>query len=365
MIIDAGGGTVDFSTYTFTQADPVELEEIIAPIGIFQGSALVRQRAYNHLEKKLLQSKFGEKIYLKSIAEEFDKTTKKRFKGTGDSYVKFSNMTSDKDPKVGIRNGQIKLTGEEVAGYFNPAVDGIVNTISDQRRLTGDSITAFLLVGGFAASDYLYSKLQSYLNSSGLNLFRPDAHLNKAVAEGALSFHIDHYVTSRVAKYTYGSKCSRSYEPANIDHKKRGARAYVSPHGKKMLDDGFQAVLLKGTKVTEETEFERKFQMMSRFGLERIECDVMCYRGNIAPEWTDEDPDLFSVLCNITADASKIPKKIHEGPRGNFYEQNYSVIISFGLTELKAHIAWLDKGAKRTGPASLIYDDVLVATVPT
>lgn len=47
---------------------------------------------------------------MEAIATEFDKTTKKRFRGTGDSYVKFSNMASDRDLPFGIRNGQLKLS---------------------------------------------------------------------------------------------------------------------------------------------------------------------------------------------------------------------------------------------------------------
>jgi hypothetical protein len=33
MIIDAGGGTVDFSTYTFSSAEPVEIEELVVSEG--------------------------------------------------------------------------------------------------------------------------------------------------------------------------------------------------------------------------------------------------------------------------------------------------------------------------------------------
>ena len=44
------------------------------------------------------------------MAEEFDKVAKKRFNGSGDSYVKFSNLTTVSEIEYGIRNGQVKLT---------------------------------------------------------------------------------------------------------------------------------------------------------------------------------------------------------------------------------------------------------------
>lgn len=31
MIVDAGGGTVDLSTYTFTTISPMSVEEVVAP----------------------------------------------------------------------------------------------------------------------------------------------------------------------------------------------------------------------------------------------------------------------------------------------------------------------------------------------
>jgi hypothetical protein len=36
MIIDAGGGTVDFSTYTFANAEPVEIEELVISEGKYR-----------------------------------------------------------------------------------------------------------------------------------------------------------------------------------------------------------------------------------------------------------------------------------------------------------------------------------------
>ena len=145
MVIDAGGGTVDFSTYTFTNSTPIVIKEIAEPgckfsihicynmqlrrswPGIYQGSVLVggRASAYfkgvsrsficyanisnrRHLEK-LASSPFGKDSYVEAITTEFNRTTKKRFKGTGTSSIKFGNVP-DMDPSVGIRNGQMRLT---------------------------------------------------------------------------------------------------------------------------------------------------------------------------------------------------------------------------------------------------------------
>lgn len=59
---------------------------------------------------KLRNSTFGTDGCLSAIAVEFDKTAKKRFKGTGDATIKFSHNLRDTDAAVGIRNGRIKLS---------------------------------------------------------------------------------------------------------------------------------------------------------------------------------------------------------------------------------------------------------------
>ena len=75
-VIDAGGGTVDISTYKFTGDSPVEIEEIVAPgckcglsslasspaectvpPGIFEGSVMIRQRAEEYLRGSFHHSK--------------------------------------------------------------------------------------------------------------------------------------------------------------------------------------------------------------------------------------------------------------------------------------------------------------------
>ncbi|KAI0310789.1 hypothetical protein OF83DRAFT_1069981 [Amylostereum chailletii] len=179
MVIDAGGGTVDLSTYTFAESSPMTIKEISAPgcKRVFEGSVIVRKRAEEHLVARLGTSKFSGKNYVDSMVEEFDKNTKKRFKlGVGDSYVKFSNMTSDRDVKHGIRNGQIKLTKEEVSGFFDPGIEEIVRAIEEQQAAAGTAVSTYFLVGGFAASEYLYSKLNAFLCGLGFQLLRPDTH---------------------------------------------------------------------------------------------------------------------------------------------------------------------------------------------
>ncbi|TEB37947.1 hypothetical protein FA13DRAFT_1751822 [Coprinellus micaceus] len=150
LIVDAGGGTVDMR---------IGLRRFAAPEWPF-------------LEAHLKNSKFTEDV--PRIAECFDNSTKLRFRNPSDpQYIRF---------------GGLRLEGEKVGSFFQPSVNCIIASVkgmvgASKKTYSGWSI---FLVGGFGASDYLG------LRRIGLNVLRPDTHVNKAVADGAISFYLDH-----------------------------------------------------------------------------------------------------------------------------------------------------------------------------
>ena len=61
--------------------------------------------------EKLKYSKYGNDEDLKTMMDNFEKSTKPTFKDPGDrSFIKFGSMR-DRDPSVGIRSGQLPLEG--------------------------------------------------------------------------------------------------------------------------------------------------------------------------------------------------------------------------------------------------------------
>ncbi|KAI0310026.1 hypothetical protein OF83DRAFT_1156557 [Amylostereum chailletii] len=349
IIIDAGGGTVDLSTYTFVDTAPPKGQEIARPGCIFEGSDFVLVSPTFHgsrthrrmIVEKLRGSSFGTKPSLTSIAHQFDQTAKKRFKGEGDSSVKFGNV-GDNDRDVGIRNGRIKLTEEDVRGYFDPGIKEIIRAIKAQQdAVAPDSISAYLLVGGFAASEYLYKEIGAHLGGRGSRLFRPDAHVGKAVAVGAVSFHINHFVSTRVAKFTYGTSCTRRYQRSNPSHRSRCKKIIVKSDGKPYVPGGFLTTIQQGTQVSETTLFKTPLIWTGKLG--------------------STDTTGFQ-LCTISADISAIPKVIRHtrSSQGSYWQQDFFVVLAFGLTELKAHLSWIENNVGLfgyRGPASIVYDD--------
>jgi len=86
---------------------------------------------------------------------------------------------------------------------------------------------------------------------------------------------------------------------------------------------------------------------------------IIAYRGkpDNPPEFVDQEKDSFFTLCDISAPSQEIPHVLCDGPEGQYYRWGYEVILSFGLTELRAQLAWWDDGKEHRSPATIIYDD--------
>ncbi|KAG7450059.1 uncharacterized protein BT62DRAFT_928843 [Guyanagaster necrorhizus] len=361
VIVDAGGGTIDISTYSRAGVSEGNrcFEEIAIPQCQLSGSMFVTGRAQIYLRDKLKETVYAEMA--NSIADCFDKTAKLRFKNAEEpAYIQFGTIR-DNYPALGVRGGTLALPGSTVAGFFGPSISDIIQAVNHQRSTSPKDISAVFLVGGFAASNFLYDKLRAHLQSVGINLSRPDSHVNKAVADGAVSFYIDHAVNSRMSRYTYGSKEFTSYERSMLEHRRRSDKAYVAANGELSLGDQFDVILPKGILVSETTEFRHTYHLYSETlqDLMSISDDVVCYRGSKKdPRWMDTDEAMYKVLCTITANTHQAIKtlKPQRGQDGRtFYKLDYDVVLLFGLTELRAYVSWMHKGKEKRGPARIVY----------
>ncbi|KAK2462913.1 hypothetical protein APHAL10511_005111 [Amanita phalloides] len=316
------------------------------------------------MTEKLRESSYGNPDDIATMTKFFDKKTKTSFKSPSKpSFIKFGRA-SDNEPNCDIRAGSIKLTGKEVASFFEPAVEGIIGVIEEQCIKSPIPIRAICLVGGFATSDYLFSSLDKHFNGRNLRILRPDGYLSKAVAEGAVSYHIDHRVSTRVARITYGVEVTDLFDSLDPEHARRRHLFYTCMSGELRIDGVFSDILLKGTAVSEETEFRKSYCAdipRSAFDADgSIQLDLKCYRGRAAkpPFWIDCEKEFFEENCNIKADLTSLKRHLTLQRNGGreYYTIELDVVLLFGLTELKAQIAWMEDGVDKRGPASVVYD---------
>ncbi|KAF5315547.1 hypothetical protein D9611_004835 [Ephemerocybe angulata] len=365
VIVDAGGGTIDISTYS-RQLKPVgkgeeNFEEIAAPQCHFYGSVFVSIHARLALTELLEDSDYIED--LDHIVRSFDKTTKIRFSDDKQAqYIKFGS-TRDNDANCGIRFGQLKLSGEQVGGFFEPSIKCIVDAIKDQTKTAHKHISHVVLVGGFASSDWLFAQVQTRLAPNGLNVIRPEIYVNKAVSDGAISFHLDHLVKTRVSKMAYGTFRHVEFESSDPEHISRRHTSSVMPSGREVIPDSFAVILPRNTQVAESKEFKKLFwkEGTSRedLRLSNVTSEVWAYRGNNAnPRWKDIDSTNYKKLCTIEMDLSHLPIKpsAQVAGSGDFFYLEYGYILQFSTVELKAQISWTENGVEKRSPAKIVYD---------
>ncbi|KAF5354126.1 hypothetical protein D9756_006963 [Leucocoprinus leucothites] len=345
-IVDAGGGTIDISTYARNPSNEDEFEEIAAAQSYFKGSVFVTRAAAKFLDNHLSGSQFYDDMPF--MTEKFDKSTKLLFRDPKDpQYIKFGNVR-DKDLSRGITRGQLKLEGHVVAQFFEPSIQCIVDGVVEQDRLSTQSVKTVFLVGGFAASDYLFSQLEKMLQPLGFNVYRPDPHLNKAVPDGSIAGYLRPSVRTRVSKFTYGVQCSRVLNFSDEEHARRAPSATMNLSGRSI--------------IPESQEFRRTYREVAvkRQDLSAHKLTpISCYRGGLSsPLFLDEDPENFHKIFTIHADTSGLIKQAQEcqGPFGSYYMLFYDLVILFGFTEFKVQLAWKEDGVEKRTPVEAMFD---------
>ncbi|KAF9783709.1 hypothetical protein BJ322DRAFT_1066702 [Thelephora terrestris] len=360
IVIDAGGGTIDISGYTVENQNPPQVAEIFASECRLLGATTVTRRAREFIKDRLKNSRFDSEDIVSHITQCFDETTKRLFKSSDDiNYIQFGSPF-ETEPSLGIQRGKMKLSGTEVAAFFEESIKGMIHAIESHLDSFKADDSTVLLVGGFGESPWLFQRLRSRLECLGLSLSRTDVPTNKAVAQGAIAFYLDGIVKSRVSRYKYGVLTNVRYNPYDPQHAERWSQAVFMADGVKRLPGAFSTILDESVRVSETEEFRKAFRHFSRSrqSLDRIDDTIKAYKGSSQdPPWIDSEPASFFNLCTVSADTSRVPKPKITNPRGSHYEVYYEVALLFGLTELKAQLVWTENGVEKRGQAEIVYDE--------
>lgn len=106
----------------------------------------------------------------------------------------------------------------------------------------------------------------------------------KAVADGAASFYLDHYVTARVSKVAYGVKSYMVYNASNQEHYKRREKLVYEKFGDVLVPDGFVTMVKK---------------VRSRFLLSRSTNWKIIPRERACPKRRNTDTDCITTLRRV------------------------------------------------------------------
>ncbi|KLO05433.1 hypothetical protein SCHPADRAFT_911041 [Schizopora paradoxa] len=365
IIADLGGGTLDFSAYVLTSMQPFQAREVSAARCELEGATLVTARAKTHLKERLKTSTFGSYEHVNLITDRFDDTAKKTFKdGDEMCLVQFGSF-NENDAAHGIRAGKIKLTGLEMASFFEPAVEAAVKAIKQQIEESRYPISKVYLVGGFSASPYVSSQLTDRLARLGIPVGSPDGQTAKAVANGALAFYLNNNVLSRIAKLSVGTLIHWTFNQNDAEHLRRLDNKIITPSGHVVIKGGFRTVLKRGTSVSGETQFRQSytFEIEDKEDMDGAKLGIFAYLGlGDPPKFLDQiaSKELFRRLCIVSIDRDNLHRIMESGTRSGakFWKYSYDIVISFGGAEMTVQICWTEKGVKRYGPAQIVFEEL-------
>lgn len=100
-----------------------------------------------------------------------------------------------------------------------------------------------MLVGGFAESPYVHSRIEVWCKGNGVPVKKPDGPLSKAIAHGALSWHLHSGIRTRIARLHYGAEVHILYDPN--DPEMAGHNIYMDAKGDWRVRGAWQEIVRK------------------------------------------------------------------------------------------------------------------------
>nr|GAT51910.1 predicted protein [Mycena chlorophos] len=369
ILCDAGGGTVDITGYKVVGLKPrLQLAESVAPQCLFAGAVFINSAAETYFREHLRDTEWDDDEKIRRIVDRFDRTDKKKF-GPDDEYiyVVLSRESKTTIPRLGITRGRLKVCRVTMASFFEHSVTKTIEGITSIYETGGRAAKNIILVGGLAESSYFYSKIQDWSKRRRLSLTRPKGSLGKAVPHGAIHWHLDCIVQSRIIKLQFGTNVQVRFDASNPVHQRFRQYKFSDVDGANYLEDVWQPIAKKDLKTTPQREFEVEFLVVVREDETQLEREEVIYvyrDGATAPTFIrepgrfKEDPN-FEPICKVRANLQDCfdntpAKRIQR--TGNFVKTlKFNICLRMGGTELSARIKWRQNGRIVHGPATIAY----------
>ncbi|KAF7293261.1 hypothetical protein HMN09_01204500 [Mycena chlorophos] len=367
IICDAGGGTVDITAYRVAATKPLRLEETVASQCHLAGAVYIKSAAEAYLRDHLGGTPWSSDDAISRILDTFDRVDKKKFSGQDDDvYITLSSeSTLDIDEK-NIARGRLQLTRATMASFFDHSLSKTKEGILSIFQNSGKQADKIVLVGGLSESPFFHSSLQQWSRENGLSLIRPMGSIAKVVPHGALHWHIDCIVRSRVVKAHFGTNVQVRFDANNPDHFERRHQQIHDIDGHSYLAGGWESIVRKGEKISSKKEFETLFKIHLAADCTKCEMEepIYAYRGAQPPSFiqaptADHDGVAFELVGKVKADLwecfAEAPARFVPQTGESIKTLKFTICLLMGSTELSARIKWVHDGVIVYGPASIAY----------
>ena len=360
LVVDIGGGTVDIVAYRINENPETHMEVIHEPAGGAWGATKVNLEFKKFLESITGDDGFSQYIGIHSerksavhqadldeiIYETFESQKTifgdKQLAESGKITVQlnYSFLQQYKDRVVeniqdlqaqnkthtSYSGSSIRITYEKLKTFYNPIVDGIVESVEKVLNDVTDVHTIYL-VGGFGGCRYIHDKLLAHFGYK-YKFITPEGR-NYAVVKGAVMMRKNpEFVQSRRVDATYGVQTSIPFEEGKHEEMYRTSR--------NMCTDIFSTFVEKGDVVTSRDVYMMTYTPQSR---DQQQMRVQIYSSSEKDVWytTGKRP---SHARNTTtwADVQKIGELIvpfRKVDSSNFKDQRVDVMFDFSTAEIK------------------------------
>ncbi|KAI9696318.1 MAG: hypothetical protein M1820_008160 [Bogoriella megaspora] len=261
VLLDAGGGTVDITTYKVTSdgSGPLRLEgEMIPADGALCGSSLINEAYKKRLLEKLSETDFnGGADELNSVVAglvaDFEVSSK--------PYIDFTKKKTlprrlfipglKDNAEKNISKHYLKFSEQEIRDIFRDCLNGVARLLESQLDLAarkGLTVIDVVVVGGFGESPALRERIEHVVASRAnmvggkIGLIWPDKFPTSTVARGAVLRSLNkENGPSRISRASYGFLRTEQYK--NPEYPKSSA-AHVEAGVVPSIDkvDGFKYV---------------------------------------------------------------------------------------------------------------------------
>ena len=254
VLLDAGGGTVDATTYRVTQTQPLRLrEEVVQVGGAMCGSSFLNDKYRAVLTERLKGQQPPRGLTLDGTIEalvyKFEHVGKRHLDVTTDDRIEPDRIRwLQTDPQRRIdKDGYIYWTKGEMRGIFQECLDGVKDVLQKQlaaaaQRSDPVTVKKVILNGGFGRSKSLQSHLRQFLQTEQnyigrpIDLVIPHQHNTSSVARGAVLRALNKKNgPQRHLQTSFGFLRTELHDPSNV-----AAHIGIKPTPDKV--DGFDSI---------------------------------------------------------------------------------------------------------------------------
>ncbi|GAA5992968.1 hypothetical protein JCM5350_003063 [Sporobolomyces pararoseus] len=338
LLCDAGGGTVDTAVYKLMgQLSELEIAEMCVRSGSNTGSLFVDLK-FEELLRRILKDHpvHLDAASMATFLHSFSETDKIAYHGTvedDEAIFRFNcfNVEDSHDPSVGLEFGELAIPGRVLkTEVFDPVIEQVLELLSAQIAKIGQTpLDAIILVGGFAASEYLYTRVRQEFGAVVPVIVRPqdcDTATLRGAARYGLGLRMGRGAVSSVISPR--SYCMKSKLPAEEeDHWRRPEFITVNDGGTVVCENRLSYLIAKGAVLRKGERLRSRFCKFIRDPRDSIfTAHLFVSDSEELYRYTDEGD--MKELCRWTVDLAALPRFhriAHEG--GGYVEFDLGLML--------------------------------------